>query len=60
MVIFCLGIIFESYLKMKENIISTGLIFGWIGVGLWTKDRRNPTKQTNPKPNHIFLLRLRA
>jgi hypothetical protein len=33
---------FESYLKIKENIISTASIFGRIGVGLRMKDR-NPT-----------------
>jgi hypothetical protein len=36
---------FESYLEIKENIISRGFIFGRIGVGLRTKDR-NPTLQS--------------
>jgi hypothetical protein len=39
---------FESYLEIKENIISRGTIFGRIGVGLWTKDR-NPSLQPYPK-----------
>ena len=41
---------FESYLKTKDNIISTASVFGRIGVGLLTKDRNstfsNPT--SNP------------
>jgi hypothetical protein len=46
------GIFSESYLKIKENIISTAPIFGRIGVGLQTKDR-NPTSNPtlNPTPN---------
>ncbi len=46
------GIFFESYLKIKENIISPASVFGRIWVGLRTKDR-NPTSDpiSNPPPN---------
>jgi hypothetical protein len=36
---------FESYLEIKENIISREFIFGRIRVGLQTKDRK-PTQQS--------------
>ncbi len=32
------GILFESYLKIKEIIIPTASVFGRIGVGLRTKE----------------------
>jgi hypothetical protein len=41
------GTFFESYLEIKEIIISRVPIFGRIGVGLWTKDK-NPTGQSYP------------
>ncbi len=56
-VIFIRVLFFESYLEIKENIISTGLIFGGIRVGLRTKDR-NPTLQSYPESYTPFLVRL--
>jgi hypothetical protein len=50
---------FESYLEIKENIISRGSIFGRIGVGLQTKDR-NPTRLSFPESYQRNLLRLWA
>jgi hypothetical protein len=48
-----LGYFFESYLKIKENIISAASIFCRIGVGLQMKDMNptsNPTLNLTPNP----------
>ena len=47
-VIFIQVLFFESYLEIKEDIISAGSTFGRIRVGLRMKDR-NPTRQSYPE-----------
>jgi hypothetical protein len=49
--------VFEFYLKIKKNIISTASVFGRIGVGLRMKDR-NLASQILPQILPPELLRL--
>jgi hypothetical protein len=47
--------IFLSYLKIKENLISTASVFGRNGVGFIQRKDRNPTSNPTPNPTPRFV-----
>jgi hypothetical protein len=52
--------VFESCLKIKENILSRASSFSRIGVGLWTKDRNSTLSNSAPNPTSrvVEIMRL--